>query len=78
VQESKATGKCLLREPGNLVTINLKDKKDWKKVNLYHKIKRGEEGLYLVAFSRCQPAKLEDTVTFVVSAGDTESLRNVS
>ena len=67
VEESKATGKCLLREPENLVTIDMKDKKDWKHRKLYKVVQKGEEGLYLIAFSRCKPAKLDALVSFVVS-----------
>ena len=68
VEESKATGKCLLNRAENLATVDLHDQKHWKKNSLYHTVSAEDQGLYLIAFARCKPAKYDTTVNFKMDA----------
>jgi hypothetical protein len=68
IEESKATGKCLLNHKENLATVDLHDQKNWKRSSLYHIVQSGDQGLYLVAFARCKPTGASTTVNFKMDA----------
>jgi len=69
VEESLATGRCLMNAPQNLYSIRLRDQTSWeRRTTLTKHVAPGQAGLYLVAFSRCDSDPEHAPISFKVDA----------
>ena len=69
VEESKTVGRCLMNSPENLYTVRLREQRDWKhRSRLLRTVRPGQEGLYLIAFSRCDRDPEANPISFKLDA----------
>lgn len=69
VEESLATGRCLINAPQNLYSIRLRDQTSWRRrTTLVKRVAVGQAGLYLIAFSRCDSSPDSAPISFKVDA----------